>query len=369
MKHSDKRAVTVNTTNKCNLRCIYCMASSSDEQSNPITIDIEMVYKGISDALKGYPTGIAAEMLRFFAPGEPTQEMEVIKEATRYARSINKDIRIELQTNGLFQSKEDMDWIADNINDIWFSLDGWAEVNDRNRPDEFGNGRTADIENNMKYLAQKGAFVGVRCTIGPETLNKQSELLHYYADMGLKYICFNPITTPVKRNDGGSKPVYQNDIMHFAKGFVQAYAEAVKLGCILSSSLTYNFDEKTKINCRSCLPMPQLNPDGTVSACDKATYKDTKEEIRCFIYGQWDSSKKEYVYDNEKIKYLQNRTLENLEDCKECNIGEYCAGSCLGRVAYQTGDIYKVIKDQCYAIKYLARHLPLGQMIVEHTHP
>ena len=64
MKHCDKRAVTVNPTNVCNLRCGYCMASSSEEQINPMVIPIDFALRGIHDALRGHPNGIKAEILR-----------------------------------------------------------------------------------------------------------------------------------------------------------------------------------------------------------------------------------------------------------------------------------------------------------------
>ena len=55
--HAAKRAVTVNTTNRCNLRCSYCMASSQIEQGNPIRIPLDFAKRGIEDAIFGKPTG------------------------------------------------------------------------------------------------------------------------------------------------------------------------------------------------------------------------------------------------------------------------------------------------------------------------
>jgi len=78
MRHCDKLSVTVSPTNQCNLRCVYCMASSSVEQSSPIDIDINFAKKGIEDALAGFPTGTKAKILRLFSPGEPIQRMNVI---------------------------------------------------------------------------------------------------------------------------------------------------------------------------------------------------------------------------------------------------------------------------------------------------
>jgi MoaA/NifB/PqqE/SkfB family radical SAM enzyme len=47
----------VNVTNKCNLRCIYCMASSASEQQAPIVINRDFAFTGIKDAIEGKPTG------------------------------------------------------------------------------------------------------------------------------------------------------------------------------------------------------------------------------------------------------------------------------------------------------------------------
>lgn len=66
MRHCDKKAITINPTNKCNLRCEYCMASSAEEQNNPIVISRDFAFAGIKDAIDGEPTGIKTEILRFF---------------------------------------------------------------------------------------------------------------------------------------------------------------------------------------------------------------------------------------------------------------------------------------------------------------
>ena len=368
MKHCDKMAVTVNTTNICNMRCKYCMASSNEEQINPISISLEFAKSGIYDAINGFPTGIKAKSLRFFSPGEPTQRIDIMRECVNYARLLNPLITFELQTNGLFESDEDTKWISDNFNSVWFSLDGPAEVNDLNRPDKFGNGKTKEIEKNMKIVSEK-TFVGVRSTVDEEVLYKQDTIIEYYYNLGIKYVCLNPLIRAIKRNDKCKFDVTKSDLNKFAYGFTNAYKKAIELDMIVSSSLTFNFDEPTKVSCRSCIPMPQLNPDGSVSSCDMALYSDTKEELKCFIYGQWDKNNKKIIYDMDKIKYLQNRNLTNLSKCQNCKVKDYCAGGCAGRVAYQTGDIFDVIPEYCSAIKFLAGRMKLGEKKVLHTHP
>ena len=192
MKHCDKKAVSVNVTNRCNLRCTYCMASVGEEQENAYSIPIEFALAGIKDALDGVPTGIKAEMLRFFAPGEPTQDMNVIRQCVTAARELRPGLEVEIQTNGLFDSIDDANWLANNMNMVWISLDGPAIVNDRNRPDAFGRGRTFDIERNLKFL-QERTKVGVRVTVTDDFIDNQEVLVEHYHNLGVKYLVLNPV--------------------------------------------------------------------------------------------------------------------------------------------------------------------------------
>lgn len=369
MRHCDKLAVTVNPTNKCNLRCVYCMASSAEEQQAPISINMDFARKGLDDAFAGHPTGTKPTVLRFFSPGEPTQAMDVIRECVGRARSLNPDVRVELQTNGLFQTDEDTAWIRDNIEVVWFSLDGPKEINDVNRPDAHGRGRTDDIEANMHEVAQK-ASVGVRSTVAKEWAGRQIELVEYYAGLGIQNLALNPIINPIKRQDNGRKQVSKdNDLMDFCKGFVHAWEFAQARGIHLSNSFTFNFDEPTEHACRSCIPMPQLNPDGSVSSCDMALYADTKNELQVFLYGSWDKENRRIYYDADKIQTLRNRTHANIEQCSRCSIKEFCAGGCAGRMAFETGNIYKPIPEYCQATLYLAKKIPLNSRSMSMTHP
>lgn len=366
MKNCDKLAVTVCPTNICNLRCNYCIASSGCEQTNPKVIDLDFAKRGIKDAIEGFPTGIKAQILRFYSGGEPTQAMRIIKECVDYATKLKPDIKTELQTNGLFLNKGTTLWIRDNISVVWFSLDGPAEINDKSRPDKNGNGRTQEIEKNLKLVMKKSA-VGIRATIVKEMVDKQDLLVEYYSKLGVKNLAFNPVFNPVERNSNGKKEITSFSIMDFAKGFLSAYKKAEKLGLTLLSSLTCNFDEPTSNACWSCLPMPQLNVDGSVASCDLVLYRDTKEEMKPFIYGEWNH--KRIIYDMEKINYLRGRDLKNLVKCKNCEAAQFCAGGCLGGIAYEKGNIYDIIETDCEAIKYLAKNIPLGQKKISFTHP
>ena len=115
--------------------------------------------------------------------------------------------------------------------------------------------------------------------------------------------------------------------------------------------------------------MPQLNPDGSVSSCDMAMYRDTKKELEVFLYGEWDECKKIITYDMKKIDILKSRKLGNLKKCSKCKYGPYCAGGCVGRIAFETGSIFGNISKICEATHYMAERIQLGKMKYTATHP
>ncbi|MDR2720054.1 MAG: radical SAM protein [Nitrososphaerota archaeon] len=371
MKHCDKEAITVNPTNKCNLRCIYCMASSTIEQEKPISIDTEFAKCGIFDALNGHPTGKKAKILRFFSPGEPTQNIDCMKECVNYAKELKPDIIVELQTNGVYDNNSVRDWIAENVNIVWVSLDGPSDINGKYRPDRERRDRTAEIEENIRIMQTKTS-VGVRATIVNETTDSQDKLVKYFHSLGIKYITVDPMIESIRREDKGfSGAITKINLMRFAEGFLKGYKTATKIGVSYGCSLTFNFDQRTNIACRSCLPMPQLNPDGSISSCDMALYSNTPPELQCFLYGYWDSKNKQIVYDQNKIKNLQNRTVSQLNKCHDCEIKYNCAGGCAGRVAFEKGGIYDTIPEYCSAIKYLSHRMQMNANIIPslYTHP
>ena len=197
--------------------------------------------------------------------------------------------------------------------------------------------------------------------------------MYYWANSA----CFPPEDAPrqfciiIERRESRDEEgaITKVDIMEFARGFVKGHKRADSLGMSLSSSLTFNFDGFTSIACRSCIPMPQLNPDGSVSSCDMAFYENAPAELQCFIYGKWDETSNSIIYDEKKINYLKGRTLENLTMCSNCQLSEHCAGGCAGRVAMETGSPYNTIAEYCDAIRYIASYVPTGREKLLYTHP
>ena len=174
MPHCNKKMLSFFLTTKCNLCCKYCYNAKERNEIEEQTIPLEVAYA----AVDWYFETNESRHIRFYGPGEPTQEFEKMKLITEYAKKhYNGDERVtvEIQTNGVF-TEEIRNWILDNMNIVWMSFDGMKDVQNYNRPlnpiyTELYGGRTsADIlEDNVRWLIsnkeQRNLMVGARVTI------------------------------------------------------------------------------------------------------------------------------------------------------------------------------------------------------------
>lgn len=369
MAHERKREISFFITTYCNLACTYCV-NDTKNVSKQKSIDLDFAKAGLEDFFFKRPDlfGFNNNSIRFYAIGEPTTRIDLIKQITDNARELKGDkLFVELQTNGVFP-EETADWIADNVDEVWISLDGPPEMQNKNRPTKDQKPTAETAEKNIRYLLEKKVFVGVRPTITPESVERQKEIVDYMGALGVKWIYAEPQFESIKQNGSNCKTsITSINLQKYVENFVEAYKHAEKAGIHYGNFFTMNFDEPCKYACRACLPMPQLTVDGYVSGCDLVYSGNT--QLSDFIFGKFDKKKKEIVYFPEKIQSIRQRQPNNIEECSSCEVKENCGGGCAGLAYYATGNYLGTVKEFCDATRYLAKHIPRNKGAVEHLHP
>lgn len=364
--HYKKEMISIFVTTKCNLNCDYCFTNKNQDEHKGQTILIDFVKKGIDD----YFETDYMRHVRFFGAGEPTVEIDLLKEIHKYAiKKGGPSVTFEIQTNGAF-SDAVANWLKDNIDIIWISCDGTPEIQDKHRPFYNDSRKTsAVIEKNIRILNKptNKSFVGIRATITTENITKQKEMIDYFYKLGIRDIWVDPIFPSVSENihDEGNSI----DMMLFADEFIQATKYANSKNMFYGSILTCNFDDTVNKHCRACLPVPHLTTDGFVSACDMALFGNDKNHMSKLIYGHWVPETGEIHYDQQRIDYLRSRTTENLQHCEMCSAKEHCGGYCLGEVLNETKDLFGQKTHACQAIRYLNEKLDSKYRKYTHTHP
>lgn len=372
MPHCYKQMISFFLTTKCNLRCVYCYNSKERMEVKEKTLSFEIAKAGIDE----YFTKNVSRHIRFYGPGEPTMEFDLMRQIVDYSKEKDENVTVELQTNGAFTSKVRR-WILDNINIVWISFDGTPDIQDIQRPigDQLAKSSLI-IEENVKWFVlnrgTRNLMVGARVTMTDLNVNRQIEMVDYFNMLGIRHIWTDPIFPEVRKRpvceDNIREEMYHLDLDVYVKSFIEATRFAKAKDIFYGSFLTCNFDGEAKANCRACTPVPHLTPDGYVSACDLVVYGENAYHMDCFIYGKWDQQSKKFIYFEDKIKALQNRNVDNISHCNGCVARLHCAGHCLGEIQNETGKLDGQKLQTCKAIRTLFNELGICDLY-HYMHP
>jgi len=361
MAHCRKTQLSVLLNNFCNLKCKYCFVGR-ENLTKKLEIELDFAKRGILDFFNSY----SSREIRFFAAGEPTLSFKRMQEISNWVKHVDGgDCSFELQTNGYF-SRNIANWIGSNIDICWISCDGMPDVQNYYRPTKTGKSTSEIIERNIKFLASQSIVLGCRATISACNVSRQVEMINYFHQLGVRVVMSDPLFIPISNNLSDSKD--KIDLMNYAKNFLEARRHAEEIGIFYGSIFTVNFDEKTNLFCRACVPYPHLLPDGYVSCCDMAT-SGSDQKMSDLVYGKYEANSDTIIYDQNKIKQIQNRTAQNMPFCHGCEVLYNCAGACLGEALNETGSIFGIKPQVCDAIKYLAKNMPLNTEIYPFLHP
>lgn len=372
------KELTFIMTNRCNIDCVYCYPGNY--RYGDLQLEIEFARRGIIDFLVRERLG-PLDRVRYFGIGEPTVEFGLMRKINDFiirhvVKEKDKPITGEIQTNGVF-SEDIAHWIGENLDTICISCDGPPSIQNRQRPFPDKRPTSTVIERNVKILRGYPIDVGMRSTITQLSLSVASmiEIVDYAKEAGFEYLYLHPLI-PIQGPDivrTDNRP-YEVDPMEFARNYLTAWEYAQKKNIFLGNHFTINFDEKSPIYCRSCLPTPQLTLDGYVSCCDEALYGSQKYgggRFRDLIIGKYETEADCITLFEDRIQNIRTRrNVHNMDICRDCEIAENCAGGCLGEALFSTGDPFKKLSDSfCEAMKFLAAHLPRNQGLFSYRHP
>lgn len=373
MPHAKKEMVSFFLTTRCNLCCEYCYNREERSKIVEQSLPIEIAKAGLDWFFKRYQS----RHIRFYGPGEPTQEIELMKEIVSYARQqAGSEVSVELQTNGVFLPK-DREWLLNNINIMWISFDGEPFVHDAQRHFPNGSPTSPFIEKNVKWIMEnrtnQNLMVGVRVTITDENVDRQKQMVDYFKSLGIEYIWSDPMIPSVgvipSCYDKSKMASFHFDMDKYVDEYIEAKRYADSIGMFYGSFLTCNFDGTCKSHCRACIPVPHFTPDGYISACDLVTFGKDAGHMDCFVYGKWNDNEHMFSIDDNKVHALQERTIDHMKHCNSCKVREHCGGYCLGEVQNETGELTGQKVHVCKAINRLAENIGFSDVPYLFMHP
>ena len=181
-------------TLRCNMKCIYCHASSEDVKKKGFDMNRKTAKKTVDFIFQTPNNNITIE----FQGGEPLLNWNVVKYIVEYAKAKKKDakkyVKLTVVTNLTEMDNEKMEFLIENQVDVCTSLDGPKDLHDHNR--KFIGGSNYDtvvgwigkFGEEYKKRKIKNREINALVTLTAKSLQYPKEIVDEYVKFGLKNI-------------------------------------------------------------------------------------------------------------------------------------------------------------------------------------
>lgn len=335
-------------TLRCNQNCIYCQASSQNEESKGCTMSKETMAKGVELMFRSPSDSITME----FQGGEPSLVPDIIEYGIQLAEEKNKeakkDISYVLCTNSIHLTDRMLDICKRYGVVISTSLDGPAFLHNSNR------GKKDSYEKVIAGIAKGREAVGpdkvsALMTTSVEGLNYPIEIVDEYVKLGFHAMFLRAL------NPYGLA-THNDDWSDYTNRFIKFYKTAFEHILVLNKNGTYFVEEFAAIILRKMLTpyctgfVDLQSPAGVINSVliynyDGGVYCSDESRMLAefndytFHLGSVNDRYEDLVF-GKKAKEIANVWAnEALAGCSDCALKQYCGADPVRNYSTQ-GDMY-----------------------------
>jgi uncharacterized protein len=318
--------VTLFISDGCNLRCRYCYASAEKiRHTMPAEVGKAAVDYIADNAISSGEKDI---YVSFHGNGEPFTAFPVMKKICEYAKekadNMGLKVTFSVASNGCFND-EIADWVMAWMDNVNISFDGPEDLQNAQRPFPDGSPSFPNVDKTLRRLNDAGKPFGIRTTLTSESVTRLPEIAAFIKD---NYPDCNQLhVEPVWESGRSIKSmVHTPDAAVFVDSFIKAKKVLEKTGIGLTFSTLKN-ENRSIYFCSVSKDSFVVTADGLVTACYEVC-EECDERAFQFIYGKYDPSINDFVFDDKKKEALHRLKVTNIPYCKDCFCKYHCAGDC-----------------------------------------
>jgi uncharacterized protein len=320
------KAMCLNMTHDCNLRCEYCFASQGTYNGEKAFLSFETGKKAFDFLVQS--SGKRRNLEVDFFGGEPLMNFETIKKLVDYGRSLEKDnnkhFRFTVTTNGVLLDEDKINYINENMDNVVLSIDGRKETNDRMRKTINGKGSYEVIINNFKsFISKRGnRDYFARGTYTAYNLDFSEDVKHM-REVGFDKISVEPVVALPEEKYALKEEhidILKQEYEKLAEYYVDSYNTDKKF-----QFFHFNIEldggpciYKRSIGCGAGTEYVAVTPSGELYPCHQFVGQEE------FIIGNVDDG----ITNEEIVNKFKNVSVNEKPVCKDCWAKYYCSGGC-----------------------------------------
>lgn len=339
------KAMCLNVSHDCNLRCTYCFAGKGDYNQGRMTMDAKTGKQAIDYLIAA--SGDRERLEVDFFGGEPLLAFDTVKEVVEYARSregeTGKRFRFTITTNGMLLDDDKIDYINREMSNVVLSLDGRKSVNDKVRARVDGSGCYETVVPKFQKLVQRrgdGEYY-LRGTFTKYNKDFGQDVLAMF-DLGFDQVSVEPVVSDPKEPwaltredlpevfaeyDRLATTVLDHRLKKTGLNFFHFMLDLSQGPCAI----------KRLRGCGCGNEYLAVTPDGDVYPCHQFVGMDQWKMGNVF----------DGTLDQDKKAYFAASTVYEKPDCLECWAKFYCSGGCNANNFRYEGDVRKAHTLSC----------------------
>jgi uncharacterized protein len=345
------RSLVLLLTNNCHLRCIYCYAAAGVQPRQTLSeTDAQQAIDFIFDQEESQ---LDSEVLvSLHGGGEPTFAWNTLKNITQYVRSKPHPAKISLTSNAMW-SRQQLEWIIKNVDNLGISMDGSPETQDRQRPLVSGHKSSPIVLRNLAELDARGIRYGIRITATDPWNNLPEDVEYLCQKTSCQAIQVEPAFNPER---GYHQDPAKSQWQQFAEVFIRAFdiAHSYKKELLIST-----MRPGTTVSAFCTAPYDALivAPGGRIVACYEVTSASHPlAEISDF--GKIENG--QVMINQTNRASLHQQLTERRANCRDCFCYWTCAGDCYSQAFTAGGQGHLVKTSRCDMIRKITEQMLLS---------
>jgi uncharacterized protein len=260
----------------------------------------------------------------FHGGGEPSVHWDLLVRAVEYAKSKRHDTQVSMSSNGVWSDKQ-RQFIAEHFTSISLSMDGLADVQNRQRPGPDGSQSFPAVMDSIRMLEQTGVDYGIRMTVMEDSVDEMAD--------GVKFLCEHTRVPAIQIEPTftSARGQYADIDSGLAESFVNAFMEAWRIGEAADRTVYYSGARPWVVSSMFCLaPLKALivRPDRQLVTCFEAVGELT-ENAAVFAVGAIHNGR--VHYDRAALQTFLDSQQVQRRECAECFCYWHCCGDCAMR--------------------------------------